>query len=109
MCYKREVLEEYERFANSQIQDVIDGFPFVAYFQRLSVVTFSLTCLAQNLNVGKEVHLDESDSGAAACLASSAFYVEGESSGFVASDLRLRQFAIEFSDVVEYFCICRWI
>src|SRR5690606_17123326 len=93
----RLVFEECHRFFDGHVQHVGDRLPFKANLQRLAVVALSFTGFARNVNVGKELHLDQSQSGSFAGFAATAFYVEREPAGFVTPDLCLGQLRKEIA------------
>ena len=77
-CDGRHRLEEGQGVFYREIQHLRDGFALVVDFQGLAVVAITVTDLAGNVDVGKEVHFDPYRAVAAARLTASALHIEGE-------------------------------
>ena len=72
----RLVLEEIEGIGYGEVENVGDGLSFISDLQRLAVVAPSLTDLAGDVDVRKEVHLDFHQPVALTGLATAALHVE---------------------------------
>ncbi len=49
-------IEEYGGLRDRHIQDLVDGFIFVADVKSFPVVTFAMTGVARHVDIGQEMH-----------------------------------------------------
>lgn len=94
--------EKLRRFVDGHLEHLVDVFPFVADFQGLSVKPPAVTDIAGDVDIGKEMHLNLYGTVPLAVLAAPTFDIEAETSGLVATGLRLWQRGVEVSDGAEY-------
>src|SRR5690606_15083735 len=95
------VLEKFQRLRHRHVENVRDGFAFVADFEGLGVVAFAVTSLTFDVDVREEIHLQLYDPGALTRLAPSSLHVEGKTAGLITPDLGLRQKRKKIADVAE--------
>src|SRR5262249_48082097 len=72
----RRAAEEGQRFANGEIEHLMDGPPAVADLEHLRLEAFAVALVARHEDVGEELHLDAHFALALAGLAASARHVE---------------------------------
>src|ERR1700733_954709 len=78
-----DVFEDGDGVGDWQIEEVSDGVAVEFDRERLLIVTAAITYFAEDVNVGKEVHLDATLSFSLAGLAPASLDVEGEAARFV--------------------------
>src|SRR5213075_1357965 len=93
--------EELGGLLDRHVQDVGDRLALEVHLERLAVVAGAVADLARDVDVRQEVHLDLDGAVALARLAAAALDVEGEATGLVAADLRLRRLREQLAHVVE--------
>ena len=64
---------------NRQIQDLSDVEPAIFHFKNLFTKTAPMALGTRSVDIREKLHLDFLESFAATSIASSAFYIEGES------------------------------
>ena len=106
-CDRRHRLEEGQGIFYRKIQHLCDGFALVMNFQGLAVVSITVTDLAGNVHVGKEVHFDPYRAVAAARLAASALHVEGEPTRLIPSNLSFCGRGKKLANVIKNACVRR--
>jgi hypothetical protein len=70
-----------------------------------TVVSFTFTDIALDIDIGEEVHLDNIYPLSATGFTASTFDVEGKLSGFVAPCFGFDGLGEDFADGVEYACV----
>src|SRR5438874_9220194 len=93
-----DILEDRQRVVDWEVEDVGDGVAVKLYCERLLVVAAAVADLAQDVDVGQEVHLDAALAFALAGLAASTLHVEGEAARLVAALARLGKLREEVAD-----------
>ena len=88
------VFEKGNRFGNGHFQDIVDVSAPPFDLQAFACVSLSITHIAGNPHVGKEVHFQFDGTAAAASFAPSAFHVEAELARLVAA-------------LLGEFCVCK--
>src|SRR5690606_36922285 len=63
-------------FFYGHVKYIANGFTLETNFQSFAVVTFSLTSLTRNMNIGKEFHFNQTQSGTVAGFAPTAFHIK---------------------------------
>ncbi len=76
---------------DGHIQHIRDAVLFETHLQGLAVEAGTMADLAGYINIRQELHLNPQLTLALACFATAAMHVEGESAGFVTSDLAFGQ------------------
>ena len=99
------VFEEIYRFFHCHIQYIINIFPFIAYFQRLTIVTLSTTDLARYINIRQKMHLDFQDSASCTCFATSPFNIKAKPSFLISTRFCIWCSCKQISDQIKYACI----
>ena len=84
------MLEELNGLFYCHVEHISNIFAFVIYFQCLAVIALAPAYLAFHFNIGQEIHFYNPGSSAFTVLAPAAFYIEGETPGFVSPDFRFR-------------------
>ncbi len=97
----RHRLEEGQGVFYRKIQHLGDGLALVMDLQRLSVVPITVTNLAWNIDIGKEVHFDPYRAVAAAGFTSSSLHVEGEATRLISPHLGLCGRGKKLANVIE--------
>ena len=97
----RNRVEDVTGLVDGQFEDFIDVEAFVADVQSLMVVALPMALLTRHIDVRKELHFNLLDTVAVALLATAALYVEGETAGAVAADLRVWRHGENLADRVE--------
>src|SRR5690606_2134431 len=87
----RDSREELDALIDGHLEDVGDRLALELDLQRLAIVALALADVADDVDVGQEVHLDLEDTVALAFLAAPALDVEGEATGTVTAGFRFRQ------------------
>ena len=93
-----DVLEDGDGVFDGEVEEVGDGVAVELYGERLLIVAAAVTDLAEDVDVGQEVHLDAALAFALAGFAAAALDVEGEAAGLVAALARLGQHGEEVAD-----------
>ena len=93
------ILEKLHRHIDRHIQNIRNGFPAKADFQRFPVVSLAMTFFTGNQHIRQEIHLDRLVTVPFARLATSAGDIERETSGFVATHFRFRQIHKQIADI----------
>ncbi len=94
----RDVLKQRQRLFDRRVEQVGDGLALVLHRQRLAVVARAAADVAEDVDVGQEVHLDALHAVALARLAAPALDVEGEAAGLVAALARFGQHRVQLAD-----------
>src|ERR1700712_3829097 len=81
----RDVFEDGDGVFDGQVQEVGDGVAVELYREGFLVVTAAVADLAEDVDVGQEVHLDAALAFAGAGFAASALDVKTEAAGLVAA------------------------
>ena len=92
------VREERERFVHRHVEDVGDRLLLELHLEGLGVEPLPSAFLADNVNVGQEVHLVAEDPVALARLAPPSRHVEAEPAGCEPSRLRVGEAREQFPD-----------
>src|ERR1700756_388129 len=79
------VFEDGKGVGDGEVEEVGDGVAVELDGEGLLIVTAAVTYLAEDVDVGKEVHLDAALAFALAGFATASLDVEGETAWFVAS------------------------
>src|SRR5450432_1275713 len=95
--------EEVERFADSELQHVVDIFVVVADFQDAALKACSAAFLADEFDICKKLHFDGHRTVALASFASAAGNVEGKMTGGVSPALGVGRLGKDFANSVEGF------
>ena len=95
------VLEELTGLINGHLENVRDILAVVPYFQSLTVISLTLTDVACDVDVRKEMHLDLVNAISCSGFASAALGVERKSSCLISSLLRVRCLSVELTDKIE--------
>ena len=72
--------EETNRLTDRHLKHFVNVLSLVEHFQDATAVTHALTFFADQFNIGEKLHLDRDGTVPLACLAASAWYVEGKAS-----------------------------
>ena len=104
-----DVLQDRDGVFDGQVEQVGDAVAVELDRERLLVVATTVTYLAEDVDVGQEVHLDAALAFALAGFASSALHVEAEASGLVAAFARLGQHGEEVAHGGEDAGVRGWI
>jgi hypothetical protein len=88
------IFEEGDGFGHWHFQDIVDVSAAPFDLQAFACVSLSITHIAGNPHVGKEVHFQFDGTAAAASFAPSAFHVEAELARLVAA-------------LLGEFCVCK--
>ena len=91
-----------KRLFYRHIQNIINAFSFIFYFQRLAVIAFAAADFTRNVNIRQEMHLDLQDTVSGAGFTASAFYIEAESSFFIAACLGILCRRKQITDLIKY-------
>ena len=103
------VLKEINSLIYAHVENVGDVLAVISDFQSLTVISLTLTYVASNVDIGKEMHLDLVNAVACARLTASALGVKRESSCLIASLLCVRRLRIEPTYQIEKSDISRRI
>ncbi len=98
MADGRDVFEDGEGVFDGEVEEVGDAVAVELDGEGLLIVTASVTYLAEDVDVGEEVHLDAALTFALAGFAASALDVEGEAARLVAALARLGEHREEVAD-----------
>ena len=98
---RRVVLKELAGLIYTHIKDIGDVLAVISDFKSLPVISLTLSYVAGNIDIRKEMHLDLIYAVACAGFASSALCVKGESARLIASLLRIRCLRIKLSYKIE--------
>src|SRR5271170_3718075 len=101
LFYLRNVFENRQRVGNRHLEQVGDGVAVVLYGQGFVVVAASAADFAEDVDIGKKIHLDAALAFALAGFATAAGNVEGEASGLVAALARFGQHGIDLANRSE--------
>ena len=87
----RNISKELTGLLDRHIQDVANRLTFVGDLKRLTIIAFTMTLGALNIDIGQEVHLYLNNAIALAVLAAPTLNVEAKAPWLVAADIRLRR------------------
>ena len=90
---------------NIHFKDFSDVFALVFNGKRLAVEAFAFAHLTLHPNIGKQSHINFFRAVPVTRFTSAASDVETKPSGFIASQLRIRQPRIECANIVKDLCI----
>src|SRR5208337_620087 len=93
--------EELERFANGQVQDLVNVLALVTYFEHLRLVARALAFVADQFYVGQKLHFYGDRAVALAVVATSSGHIKRKMPGREAALLRFRQRSKKFADDIE--------
>ena len=93
--------EEPDRFRDSEVEDVGDGFPLVGELESGAGVAGAVALGAGEVEVGEELHLDLFEAVAPASFAASGARVEGKVSGGESGEGAVGAGGKEFADQFE--------
>src|ERR1017187_2321415 len=96
-----DVLEDGQGVGDGEVEEIGDGVAVEADGEGFLIVTAAVTDVAEDVDVGQEVHLDAALALALAGLAASALDVEGEAAGLVSALARLGEHGEEVADCGE--------
>src|SRR5882724_3876583 len=101
--------EEGQRLANCQLQYFVNIFSVIADFEDTAFEARAAAFFADELNIGKKLHLDGDGAVALAGFAAAARDVEGKMSGRITAAFRIRRIGENLSNRVEGFEVGRGI
>src|ERR1700733_1423071 len=101
--------EKSQRLANREIQNLVNVLALVMDLQHLRLIARAFAFVADQLDVGEELHFDCDRAVALAIFAAAAGNVEGKMPGREAALLGFRERSKEFADNVECFDVGNWI
>ena len=93
--------EECQRFAHGHFQNVVNIFAVVADFQDAGFEALAAALLADQLDIGEELHFDGDGAVALAGFAAAAGHVERKMAGGIAAALGVGRVGKNFADGVE--------
>src|SRR5208283_3373367 len=96
-----EVLQDWQGIGDRRFQEIGDGVSLVLYRQRLVIVAFAAADLAQDIDIGKKIHLDTALAFPLASFAASAGNVKREAPRPIATLPRFRQHGVEIANLGE--------
>src|SRR5437588_7953919 len=70
--------KELDRFAHSQLEQIVNGIPVQFYLQHVRLKTAAFALRASHVKIAQELHLDLFETGARASFAAAAAGVERE-------------------------------
>src|SRR5258708_13187612 len=104
-----DILEELYGFFDGHVQDVADGFTFVANFEGLPIIAFAIAFFAVDVYIGKKGHFYHPHAAGFTDITTATFDVEGKPACVVAPDLCFRYRGEEGANVGEESAIGGWI
>src|SRR5258708_12311464 len=72
-----DILEELDGFFDGHVQDVADGFTFVANFEGLPIIAFAIAFFAVDVYIGKKVHFYHPHAAAFPDIPPATFHIKG--------------------------------
>ncbi len=96
--YGGDVLEDGEGVLDGEVEDIGDRVAVELYGEGFLVVAAAVADVAEDIDVGEEVHLDATLAFTLAGLAAASLDVEGEAAGFVAALAGLGEHGKEIAD-----------
>src|SRR5262245_31237142 len=99
----RRAAEEGERFANREIEDLMDRAPAISHFEYLRLEALAVALVTGDEHVGEKLHLDADFAFALARFAAAARHVEREMAGGEAARPRVLGRREQLSNRIERF------
>ena len=81
--------EKIHAFIHCHVQHIGNVFSLVGNFQRLAVVTLSITGLTSHIDWRQKIHFNHTHAAAFAEFTTTAFYIERKSTGIVSTNFGL--------------------
>ena len=104
----RNMSKKFQRLFHCHVENIINRFPFIFYFQSLSIISLSPANFTRNIYIRQKMHFDFKNAVSRARLAASAFHIKTKPPFLISARFCIRSCRKQISYQIKHTCIgCR--